>query len=97
MKLEDVIESIPVKSVSGSLDVDVSGVQYDSRRVGSGDVFCALSGLGADGNDFVGKAVDSGAVAILSENPTPAEFPVTWLQVRDARQWPHRKYWECWS
>ena len=86
MKLEDVIDLISVKSVSSTLDVDVLGVRYDSREVEAGDVFCALSGLEVDGNDFVGAAVDKGAAAIISEKPNPAEFPVTWLQVRDARK-----------
>ncbi|MCG8600587.1 MAG: UDP-N-acetylmuramoyl-L-alanyl-D-glutamate--2,6-diaminopimelate ligase [Verrucomicrobiales bacterium] len=85
MKLEDAIDSIHVKSVVGSLDLDIKGVSYDSRKVSEGDVFCALTGLGADGNEFVDAAVESGAVAVISEKPNPAEFPVTWLQVRDAR------------
>lgn len=85
MKLEKVIDSIHVKSVTGSLDVEVTGVCYDSRSVVEGSVFFALEGAGLDGHDFIGSAVDKGAVAIFSEKPDPAEFPVPWIQVRDAR------------
>ncbi|MDF2378394.1 MAG: UDP-N-acetylmuramoyl-L-alanyl-D-glutamate--2,6-diaminopimelate ligase [Verrucomicrobiales bacterium] len=85
MKLEQIIDSIYVKSVVGPLDCEVTGVHYDSRQVTQGGVFCALSGLGVDGHDFIDSAVENGAVAVISEKPNPAEFPITWLQVRDAR------------
>lgn len=85
MKLADAIDSIYVKSVSGTLDVEVSGVYYDSRQVTPGGVFCALEGVGSDGHEFIGSAVANGAVAIVSENPYPAEFSETWLHVADAR------------
>lgn len=85
MKLEDVIEGIPVKAVAGSLDVEVSGVFHDSREVRDAGLFCALEGLGADGHDFIGGAVERGAVAVLSERPNPAEFPIAWIQARNAR------------
>lgn len=85
MKLEDIIDGIHVKSVSGSIAVEVSGVFYDSRKVVAGGVFFALEGLGADGHDYLGQAIENGAVAIVSERPNPAEFPATWLQVGNAR------------
>lgn len=85
MKLEDAIDSIHVKSVSGPIDVDVSGVSYDSRKITSGGVFCALKGVSSDGHDFIDSAVENGAVAIVSEKPYPAEYSGTWLQVSDAR------------
>ncbi len=45
MKLEEIINGIYVKSVSGPITVDVSGVFYDSRKVVPGGVFCALEGV----------------------------------------------------
>ena len=40
--------------------IDVSGVQYDSRRVGKGDVFVAMRGGVADGNRYIDAAVKQG-------------------------------------
>ena len=102
MKLVDVIDSIYVKSVTGTLEVPVSGVYYDSRQVKPGGVFCALKGGGRDGHDYLNAAIDNGAVAIISERPNPAAFAVTWLEVGDARaamaiaagnleEWPSRE------
>lgn len=85
MKLADAIDSVPVKSVSGSLELEVAAIRYDSRSVEPGDVFCALKGVGSDGHEFIGDAVEKGAVAIVSEQPYPAEAIATWIQVHDAR------------
>jgi UDP-N-acetylmuramoyl-L-alanyl-D-glutamate--2,6-diaminopimelate ligase len=47
--------------------VDVRGVQYDSRRVGPGDLFCCLPGRLVDGHRFAAEAVGRGAVGLLAE------------------------------
>ncbi len=86
MKLSDVIDGIHVKSVAGTLETEVSGVFYDSRKVIPGGVFCALKGVGSDGNRFIDAAVERGAAAILSELPNPAQFSATWVQVGDSRR-----------
>ncbi len=85
MTVADLIEGIYVKHVVGTLQTPVTGVFFDSRQVAPGGVFCALKGEGHDGHHYVQAAIDRGAVAILSEQPNPAEFSATWLQVGDAR------------
>ena len=86
MNLSDVIDSIFVKSVSGTLDREITSICHDSRRVGEGSLFCALKGLDVDGHEFISKAVDAGAVAIIASEPFRAEYDVTWLQVPDTRE-----------
>ena len=85
MKLSKLIESICVRSVSGSLDVIVSGVFFDSRKVVEGGVFCALAGQGDDGNRYIDSAIENGAVAIISARPYASEFPIAWIQTDDPR------------
>ena len=51
--------------VAGSLDIDVSGIGHDSRRVRPGEVFFALAGLRADGRAFVEQAIAAGAAAAV--------------------------------
>jgi UDP-N-acetylmuramoyl-L-alanyl-D-glutamate--2,6-diaminopimelate ligase len=63
----------------------VTGLAWDSRAVEPGNVFIALKGLRADGNLFATQAVSRGAVAIVSEEPPPANFDVPWVTVPDAR------------
>lgn len=50
-------------------DVQVTGVQLDSRRVAAGDLFIALPGAVHDGRQFIEQAVARGAVAVLAEPP----------------------------
>jgi len=57
---------------SGVASRSVSGVTLDSRRVGAGDVFVALHGDRVDGLEFIGDAIDRGAVAVLLES-TPQQ------------------------
>jgi UDP-N-acetylmuramoyl-L-alanyl-D-glutamate--2,6-diaminopimelate ligase len=52
----------------GGPSVEVSGVEYDSRRVGRGDVFVAMRGEATDGNRFVEAAIAQGAAAVVTDS-----------------------------
>ncbi len=88
MTLAELIEGIqlltPLPAEWGALDV--SGLEYDSRRVQPGFVFCAFTGAKADGNVFARQAMEQGAVAIISEMPAPDGFTGPWLQVEHGRR-----------
>jgi UDP-N-acetylmuramoyl-L-alanyl-D-glutamate--2,6-diaminopimelate ligase len=66
-------------------DRDVTSIAYDSRQVQPGSVFVALRGVNADGARFVPQAIQKGAIAVVAESAAPANTPVAWLQVDDAR------------
>jgi UDP-N-acetylmuramoyl-L-alanyl-D-glutamate--2,6-diaminopimelate ligase len=72
-------------SASASVDVRVTGVTHDSRGAGPGMVFVAIRGHRTDGAAFAQAAAAAGAVAIVSEDPAPASFPVPWIQTPNAR------------
>jgi len=61
-------------------------IVYDSRAVKAGDLFCAIKGFAFDGNDFIEKAVESGAIAVLSENEKPANFTTEWIKCDNVKQ-----------
>ena len=68
MRLSQLITSIPEAQVlSGSLDLDVTDVQLDTRAVGPGSLFCCVPGTSQDGHDFVSAAVAAGAVGVVTE------------------------------
>ena len=56
--------------------VQVTGVSSDSRRVGKGDLFAALSGRNVDGARFVEQAIKRGAVAVLAERELQTSLPL---------------------
>jgi UDP-N-acetylmuramoyl-L-alanyl-D-glutamate--2,6-diaminopimelate ligase len=68
MKLSDIIKNIKVTSVEGSLDVDITGVDIDSRQVKEGHLFIAMRGTQTDGHQYIAKALQQGATAILCED-----------------------------
>jgi UDP-N-acetylmuramoyl-L-alanyl-D-glutamate--2,6-diaminopimelate ligase len=87
MKLETLIQSTAVISVTGETNVPVTGLACDSRHVQPGDLFFALSGTKENGDGFVSDAVEKGAVAIVTagdflKNELPS-VPV--IRVSDAR------------
>jgi UDP-N-acetylmuramoyl-L-alanyl-D-glutamate--2,6-diaminopimelate ligase len=63
----------------------ITGISYDSRRVERGHAFVALKGLHADGASFARQAIERGAMAVISDQPSPADIRAPWLTVTDAR------------
>ena len=67
MRLTKLIEAIglPVENITG--DPDILGITEDSRRVESGFLFVAISGVRFDGINYLQEAVRRGASAVLIE------------------------------
>lgn len=63
--------------------IAITGVEFDSRRVTRGSLFCCLLGDGHDGHDFAAEAIAAGAAALLCE--CVLDLPVPQLVVPDAR------------
>ena len=56
-------------------DTEIVSVEYDSRRVRQGSLFCCCVGMLFDGHSFAGKAVENGASALLVERELPFDVP----------------------
>ena len=69
MQLADLIKRLSAISIDGPVDREITGVRYDSRRVGPGNLFVAVRGACFDGHSFIEQAVEKGAVAIVGEKP----------------------------
>jgi UDP-N-acetylmuramoyl-L-alanyl-D-glutamate--2,6-diaminopimelate ligase len=67
MQLDVLIQGLRATSVHGPVDREITGVRYDSRRIGPGNLFIAVRGACFDGHSFIEQAVDKGAVAIVGE------------------------------
>ncbi len=65
--------------------MELAGITADSRQVKPGWVFVAEKGVAVDGHDFIGKAVDSGAAAVVCERlPEKPHGNVVWIKVADS-------------
>jgi UDP-N-acetylmuramoyl-L-alanyl-D-glutamate--2,6-diaminopimelate ligase len=77
MKLTQLLKSCPVQQVHGNMDLDVTGLHYDSRQVRQGDAFFALRGVVSDGHDFISSAIANGAKVIFCEESLEKTEQVT--------------------
>lgn len=85
MKLRDIIEEIDVLTVSGSVDIEIVAVEFDSRRVAAGVLFVAQRGTVTDGHAYIGSAVAKGAAAVICEElPDDQKADVTYIIVSDS-------------
>ena len=82
MKLHELLKNIKPLQVAGNSEVEITGVNIDSRRIAKGHLFVAMRGTQVDGHKFIGKAIDQGAVAVLCEEmPDQLCEGVTYIQV----------------
>ncbi len=82
MKLSEVLKNIKPLQTAGDMDVDINGVNIDSRRIENGHLFIAMKGTVVDGHAFIDKAIGQGARAILCEDmPEKRAEGVTYVQV----------------
>ena len=71
MILTDILQNIKIEKSIGDLSVEISGIQFDSRKVESGNLFVATRGTASDGHTFIPMAIEKEAVAILCEEFRP--------------------------
>lgn len=85
MKLKEILTSIQPVKITGNQDIEITGVDIDSRQVESGHLFMAMRGTQTDGHTYIPTAIEKGATAILCEE-LPAELAegITYIQVADS-------------
>ena len=67
MKLNEILSKVTPLDIRGNAEVEITGVNIDSRRIEKGHLFVAIKGTQVDGHSFIQKAIDLGAAAILCE------------------------------
>ncbi len=67
MILSDLLKDLAVKEVKGETNIDIQDIQFDSRQVKPGTLFVAQPGTVVDGHDYIDKAIEAGAAAIVCE------------------------------
>ena len=85
MLLQDILSRVTVEEHKGELNIPISGVNIDSRRIEKDHLFIAVKGTQVDGHSFIDKAISQGATAVLVCNPIPEVIPegVTFVRVAD--------------
>lgn len=87
MQLAELLKNVHTLEVKGTTDVNITGVNIDSRKVQAGHLFVAVKGTQVDGHQFIDKAIESGAVAILLQDmPETLKEGITYVKVASTEE-----------
>ena len=82
MRLNELLKNVDTLNIAGDVEVEITGVNIDSRRIEKGHLFVAIPGTVTDGHKFIPKAIELGATAVLCEKMPEEQIPeVTYVQV----------------
>ena len=82
MRLNELLKNVETLSIVGDVNVEITGVNIDSRRIEKGHLFVAIPGTVTDGHKFIPKAIELGAAAVLCEKiPEEQTAGVTYIKV----------------
>lgn len=87
MKLELLIKDIKPISILGDVTTEITGINIDSRQIEAGHLFIAVRGTQTDGHNYIGKAIEQGAKAVICET-IPEDKPdhTTFIQVANSEE-----------
>ena len=83
MKLRQLLQGISAAETNADLEMEISGVSYDSRKTGPGDLFVAMTGYETDGHKYIPMAREKGAACVLCQQRPEGEGP--YVLVPDSR------------
>ena len=82
MKVKEILVNCNLLEIIGNKNIDVSKISFDSRTVENGTLFFAVRGTQTDGHNYIDKAIEKGAIAIVCEQlPATLNDAVTYIKV----------------
>ena len=85
-KLTDLLKNVDYELVKGSLDVEISDVKDDSRKVEQDDMYIAKVGASSDGHKYIPDVIKKGAKVIVIEKDMDIQEDVTVIKVKSSRE-----------
>lgn len=86
MTLKDILEGIEIQKISGTIDIEIRGITYDSRKVSKDYMFVAIKGFKTDGHNYIADAIKNGATAIIVEDDVKIDNPgITIIKLKSTR------------
>lgn len=85
--LRDILYKVAISSVNGNLDIEIAGLQIDSRLVKANEAFIAIAGSTANGHSYISDVSEKGAAAIICEVlPQSLHENITYVVVKDSAE-----------
>lgn len=82
MKVKEILVNCNLLEIVGNKDLEISSISFDSRTVENGTLFFAVRGTQVDGHNYIEKAIEKGAIAIVCEQlPAILNDTVTYIKV----------------
>ncbi len=85
MLLKNIVEGLGIVESKGTLDVNIKGIAYDSRKVREGYLFVCIDGTTTDGHKFVPQALESGAAAFIVQKDVDVPEGTPVIRTDDTR------------
>ncbi len=86
-KLSRLLSDISVVEVIGDTDINIVGIESDSRKVGKGGLFVAVRGTQTDGHKYIPVVASAHVAAIVCEElPSAIERGITYIKVADSAE-----------
>ena len=83
--LQTIISDLINPTIIGNIDKKISGIQFDSRKIETDNLFVATRGTVSDGHSFIDAAIEKGATAIVCETlPEKINEKITYIQVKNS-------------
>jgi UDP-N-acetylmuramoyl-L-alanyl-D-glutamate--2,6-diaminopimelate ligase len=83
--LNDILQGLKLIEVKGNTQKDIAKLELDSRAIELNSMFIAAKGFASDGHDYIAKAIEKGATAVLCESfPTDLHRNVTYVKVENS-------------
>lgn len=87
MKLTNLTEHTQPLQIKGNADIEVTGIEIDSRQIKAGNAFVAMRGTQVDGHTYIAKAIELGATCIICETmPETLQENVTYVQYKNTEE-----------
>ncbi len=87
MLLKELLLDIKVLASVGNQEPEITGIEFDSRKVAPGYLFVATRGTAVDGHDFIAAAIEKGAVAVVCEQmPEQTVNKVAYVRVANSAE-----------
>lgn len=85
--VRDILYRSSVKEVLGTTDVEISAIQFDSRKIEDNDLFVAIKGTASDGHEYIDQAIENGATTIVCEHkPEMIRVGINYIVVDDTHK-----------
>jgi len=82
-QLGDILKGIPVKAVTGSTDLGIDALTFDSRQAKDGSLFFAIKGVARDGHDFIDQVIAAGCKVVVVQEDIEVSAQVTKVLVEN--------------